>query len=138
MESKLKVYNLSYDNSQRAAQRSNEDYEVERNELLMFLIKNGIIDTSSRFNIINAEEDVKHPIVAYLVKTTMVFHSLLDAQQIQDLIDEEYKEKLFYILTEVQEESEDNYIARIHGDYDLLRNSMRQVRKIIAEANKKY
>lgn len=127
----MKVYNLSYDQSKKLPEGKNP---LERKELLDILISSEIIDLNAKFRITDAFDRVTdNPFVVYPVKTTIVFHSQKNREDILPTL-RQLSDRMFYILTEVHQD-EDLYLGSLHGNEELQQECSKEIQEILDARN---
>lgn len=123
----MKVFNLSYDQSTKLPKGQNP---LERKELLSVLIADGVINLDTTFNITNVFDHVTDsPYVVYPVKTTIVFHSTKNREDILPTLNK-LSSRMFYILTEVHQD-ENLYLGTLHGDEELQKECSKEIQEIM-------
>lgn len=116
MLARNRIFNLSYDNSEKLA-RPGQNNRIERRDLLKFLLVNHVINYKKCFKVSQKGVTNDTPTIIYAVKTTLIFHSTLTREQIVGVLST-WRDKIFYVLTEVKED-EEQYLGTMHADEDL-------------------
>ena len=123
----MKVFNLSYDQSTKLPKGQNP---LERKEFLSVLLTDGVINLDTTFNITDVFDRVTDsPYVVYPVKTTIVFHSEKNKEDILPSLNK-LSSRMFYILTEVHQD-ENLYLGTLHGDEELQKECSKEIQEIM-------
>lgn len=127
----MKVFNLSYDQSERLPKGQNP---LEKKELLEVLVRAGVIDLSLGFSITDSfGRETDKPLVVNPVKTTFIFHSNKNREDILPSLNQ-LSDRMFYVLTEVQMD-EHLYLGTLHGDDKLQKDCSQYIDEILKEIN---
>ena len=124
------IINFSYDIPKYIIGKPNEKNPLERRELLIALLAGGAINLDYPFHI-NWNHPEKDFHIVSLVKSTIIFASLKPIDEVAKILNP-YKDKLYHVLTEVQEQP-DTYFARILGDYNQQLGIVNEVDEILNE-----
>lgn len=123
----MKVFNLSYDQSTKLQKGNNP---LEKKELLQLLIADDVIDLSTGFSITDSFGNVTlKPLVVNPVKTTFVFHSKKNREDILPSLNK-LSDRMFFVLTEVQMD-ENLYLGTLYGDDKLQEECSNHIKEIM-------
>ena len=124
------IYNLSFDIPEKI-KGTEKINSLTRKEFIKHLIKNGVINCQNVFTIYHNNVPYDTVVIAYLVKTTMIFSSYKDSNEIARVLSA-FSNNLYYVLTEVKEEP-NTYFARIIEDKDLQKGFNEELAIVLEE-----
>lgn len=129
------IFNLSFDIPEKI-KGTEKNNSFTRKELVKHLIKSGVIDCQNTFTIYHNNVPIDNVVIAYLVKTTMIFSSYKDSNEIARVLSV-FSNNLYYVLTEVKEEPY-SYFARIIEDKELQKGFNEELITVLEELRNEY
>lgn len=124
------IFNLSYDIPENI-KKTTQPNLLTRKELVKTLIKEGAINLNNSFTIYHNHVPVKNVNIAYIVKTTLIFASNMDKNEIAQILSK-FTNNLYYVLTAVEEE-QNEYLAKIIEDQELQDGFNNELKEIMDE-----
>lgn len=108
------IFNLSYDLSAELADENHVKPEdrLSRETFMQILIQESIIAKNARLTITRNDRPVSSHIVINPVKTTLIFKSSKNREDIVAVL-RRYKKQMHYVITEVKEK-ENDYLATLN------------------------
>ena len=126
-----RIYNLSYDIPEFLKNQKDMRNSLTRKELVKTLIKEGAIKLDYSFTISHNHVPITSVQMAYLVKTTLIFASNIDKNEIAHILSK-FSNQLYYVLTIVEEE-QNEYLAKIIEDLELQKGFNEELNSILEE-----
>lgn len=123
------LYNLSYDISEELAKKNQVKDILTREFLLHLLILDDYIVLDKPLAIYRNQQIKSQHIVVNPVETTIVFSSLKPRRMLVEFL-KQYRNQMYYILTEVKEDVND-YLAHLHMNEEQQKTCDELVNKII-------
>lgn len=123
------LYNLSYDISEELAKKNQVKDILTREYLLYLLILDDYIVLDKPLAIYRNQQIKSQHIVINPVETTIVFSSLKSRSMLVEFL-KQYRNQMYYILTEVKEDVND-YLAHLHMNEEQQKTCDELVNKIV-------
>lgn len=127
-----KVYNLSYDIDTIYCEKNN--IALNRKDIIKDMISNNIILLDQEFNVYSNGQIKSRHLIVYPVRTTIIFYSNYAQEAIAEHL-RKYNGAIFYVLTEVNVNNIDVYIAQLRGNDELQYDFDKELLQIREELN---